>query len=426
MMRMPRLVRRIFWDRSANATVVVAFSILSLIGGAGLATDTIQWALTKRQLQRMADSGALAGAFAAAKGSSASSAASTELGRYSLLTLSNTNIETPPGSGSYSGNGKAVRVTLNANKALPFSSMFMSNTPSLQATATAAAVGFGTYCVISLESTTATGVNFSGSSNVTLGCGVSTNSQGTTAVNAGGSSTISASPVSAVGVVPASNNYASGTTLNSYSISQPDPYSAVGLPTGYNCSNQLNVQPSNGNGNQTTRVQNNGNGIQCYRGMDLKGAVTFDPGTYIIDGSTGNGLNVGAGAVVNCTGCTFIFTTTSNDMTTIATARMNGNSTWNVSAPETGTYAGIMMYQDRRAISGTTNFITGDSNSFFQGAVYFPSQEVQFTGNSSMNSKCLQIVARTVTFTGSNYIQNVCPTNSNSKAIAGIQIRLVD
>jgi len=427
MVRLARMVRELLGNRSANATVVTAFSILSLIGGAGLATDTIQWTLSKRQLQRMTDSAALAGAFALAKGNNGSSAASSEIARYSLLTLNGSpSIETPPTSGSYSSNSKAVRVTLNANKPLPFSSMFMNTTPNMQATATAAAVGFGTYCVISLESTTATGVNFSGSSNVTLGCGVSTNSQGTTAVNAGGSSTISASPVSAVGLVPASNNYASGTVLNSYSISQPDPYASIGLPTGYNCSNQLNIQPSNGNGNQTTRVQNNGNGIQCYRGMDIKGSVTFDPGTYVIDGSTGNPFSVGAGAVVNCTGCTFILTTTSTDMTTIATARMNGNATWNVSAPETGTYTGIMFYQDRRALSGTTNFITGDSSSFFQGAVYFPTQEVQFTGNSSMNSKCLQIVARTVTFTGSNYIQNVCPTNSNSKAIAGIQIRLVD
>lgn len=160
--------------------------------------------------------------------------------------------------------------------------------------------------------------------------------------------------------------------------------------------------------------------------MDLKTTVNFDPGIYVIDGSTGNGLNINAGAVVNCTGCTFILTTTGTDMSTIATARFNGNATWNVSAPETGTYAGIMLYQDRRALAGATNYITGDNTSFMQGAIYFPSQTVQFTGNSTMNTKCIQIVARTVTFTGNNTIQNDCPTNSNSKAIAGIQIRLVD
>jgi hypothetical protein len=422
MMRMPRLLRELLADRSANAVVLTAFSVLSLVGGAGLATDTIQWTLSKRQLQRMTDSAALAGAFALAKGSNASSAATTELGRYNLLTLNGSpTIETPPSSGSYASNSKAVRITINAQKPLPFSSMFMSATPNLQATATAAAVGFGTYCVISLESTTATGVTFQGSSNVTLGCGVTTNSQGSQAVYAGGSSTISASPISAVGVVPSSNNYSTGTVLNSYSIAQPDPYSAVGLPTGYSCSGQLSV-----GSNQNKTVQNNSGGVQCYRGMDLKGTVTFDPGTYVIDGSTGGSLTVNAGAVVKCTACTFILTTTSADMSTVANVKMNGNATWQVAAPDTGAYAGIMLYQDRRALSGYSNSVTGDNTSMMQGAIYFPSQEVDFSGSSAMDTKCIQIVARTIYFTGNNYIQNVCPVDSSSKAIAGIQIRLVD
>ena len=415
-------MRELLKDTSANAVVVSAFTILSMIGGAGLATDTIQWTLWKRQLQRMSDSAALAGAFAAARGNSANSAANSEINRYNIITLSGTpTIETPPTVGPYSGNSKAVRVVLSASRALPFSSMFMNNAANLNATATAAAVGFGVYCVISLESTSATGITFQGSSTVNLGCGASTNSQGTQAVYAGGSSSITASPIAAVGVVPASNNYATGTTLNSYAISQADPYSTVGLPSGYSCSGQLQV-----GSNQNKTVQNNGGGVQCYRGMDLKGNVTFDPGTYVIDGSTGGSLTVNAGAVVKCTGCTFIFTTTSTDMTTIATAKMNGNSTWQVTAPDTGTYAGIMFYQDRRALSGTTNYVTGDNVSKMQGAIYFPSQEVQFSGNSGMDTKCIQIVARTVSFTGNNTIQNVCDTNSASKAIAGTQIRLVN
>jgi hypothetical protein len=417
----PRIIREILRDRSASAVVLTAFSILALIGGAGLATDTIQWTLWKRQLQRMADSGALAGGFALAQGNSGSTAAQTELNRYNIITLSSTTIETPPTVGSYVGNTKAVRLVLTASRALPFSSMFMRATPTISATATAAAVGFGDYCVISLENTTATGVTFQGSSYVNLGCGVATNSQGTQAVYAGGSSTIAASPVAAVGVVPASNNYVTGTTLQSYAISQADPYASLALPSGYSCSGQLLI-----GSNQNKTVQNNSGGVQCYRGMDLKGTVTFDPGTYVIDGSTGNSLNVNAGAVVNCTGCTFILTTTSADTTTIATSKMNGNGTWNVTAPETGTYKGIMLMQDRRAGRYVTNSITGDNSSKMQGAIYFPSSQVDFSGNSGMDTKCLQIIARTITFTGNNTIQNQCPSNSASKAIAGTQVRLVD
>ncbi len=71
--------RSILRDKSASAVVVTSFSLLATVGGAGLATDTIQWTLWKRQLQRMSDSAALSGAFAAARGRSASSAAQTEI-----------------------------------------------------------------------------------------------------------------------------------------------------------------------------------------------------------------------------------------------------------------------------------------------------------------------------------------------------------
>jgi len=179
--------------------------------------------------------------------------------------------------------------------------------------------------------------------------------------------------------------------------------------------------------NQNKTVQNNGGGVQCYRGMDLKGNVTFDPGTYVIDGSTGGSLNVGAGATVNCSACTFILTTSSSDKTTVAVATMNGNSTWNVLAPNTGTYAGIQMYQDRSAIlTAGSNSVSGNSTTSTSGAYYFPSQGLTFIGNSSLNTKCIQIVARQVTFTGNTTIQNVCDPDGASKAIAGTQIRLVD
>jgi len=441
MLRFPRLVRDLLGDRSASAAVVTAFSVLSLIGGAGLATDTIQWTLAKRQLQRMADSAALAGAFTKAKGSTAipaacgnnfvgdserpaKCAAIVELSRYNLLTLNSTP---NPTVGTINGYTNATQVTIDSNTPLPFSSMFMSATPKMQASATAAAVGFGVYCVLSLENTAVNGITFQGSSNVNLGCGAMTNSQGsgtnssTAAVYAGGSSSITASPISAVVQVATSTNYATGTVLQSYAIPQADPYAALGLPSGYSCSGQLSV-----GANQNKTVQNNSGGVQCYRGMDLKGNVTFDDGTYVIDGSTGGSLSLGAQAVVNCNACTFILTTSSTDKTTVATIGMNGGATWNVKAPETGTYAGIMIYQDRSAPSGITNNMTGNSSTGMQGSIYTPAQNLQFIGNNSANNKCIQLIARQVSFNGSAQISNVCPTNSASKALAGTQIRLVN
>ena len=62
---MRSVLRRIWEDKNGNALVLGAAALPLLLGSAGLATDTIQWALWKRQLQRAADSAAIAGAYSA-------------------------------------------------------------------------------------------------------------------------------------------------------------------------------------------------------------------------------------------------------------------------------------------------------------------------------------------------------------------------
>src|SRR5678816_2998719 len=52
------------WRNKRGNTLAIAAAAMPLfIGAAGLATDTIQWTLWKRQLQRAADSAAIAGVY---------------------------------------------------------------------------------------------------------------------------------------------------------------------------------------------------------------------------------------------------------------------------------------------------------------------------------------------------------------------------
>ena len=60
---MRELLRKLWNNDRGNALVLAAAGLPLLIGSAGLATDTIQWALWKRQLQRAADSAAIAGVY---------------------------------------------------------------------------------------------------------------------------------------------------------------------------------------------------------------------------------------------------------------------------------------------------------------------------------------------------------------------------
>src|SRR3569623_132612 len=60
---MIRFFRRLWKDRRGNAMVIGAACMPMVIAAAGLASDTSQWTLWKSQLQRAADSAAIAGVY---------------------------------------------------------------------------------------------------------------------------------------------------------------------------------------------------------------------------------------------------------------------------------------------------------------------------------------------------------------------------
>ena len=399
--------------------MLAALTMPVMIGAAGLASDTVSWALIKRQLQRQADSAALAGAYALSQGKDAGDAARHDITVASDVQLSATPTIITPTSGPYAGNANAVQVTLASTPMLPFSSLFMPAAPTLSATATAAALSNGAYCVTALNPGTNWGINLQGNASVNLSCGMATNSTSPTgAISAGGSSSITASPLGAVGYIPASSNYSTGTVINSYAVPQRDPF--VSLPTPVvpsSCNPILNSSPN------STMTVSNSTGVACYRGMNLKGTVTFDPGIYYIDGSS---FSTGSQAIVTGYGVTFILTssTASTSGTSVATLSLGAGSTLNLTATTSGTYGGVLFYQDRRA-SGYVNGGGGNSSSTFQGAFYFPSEELDFNGTSGMNINCVQIVASTIQFIGNASINNICPAGSGAAAFSGTVIRLV-
>lgn len=409
------LLRNVRADEKGGAALVMALSAPVLMGAAGLAMDTVQWTMWRRQLQRSADSAALAGAFARAQAKSAVGAVNADLAKSLDVTLTGRTIENAPTAGPYAGDNRAVRVVLSVQQRLPFTSYFMSTPPLIRAEATAAVLSSGEYCVISLENTTETGITMQGSATVNLGCGIATNSVGSPAVEAGGSSVIKASPVAAVGAVPPSGNYATGTVLQPFSIAQQDPFADVKDPTlPAKCENKVSV-----NSNKTAELSEG-----CYRGMDLKGTVKLNPGTYYIDGGS---FDVGAQAVITGSDVTIVLTSADAASTpsSIATVNINGGATISLSGGST-LYPKMLFYQDRRAPDSGSNKVNGNATSSFKGAFYFPGQALDFNGTSGMNTKCLQIVSRRVTFIGNSEVQNECDkTGDGPQAFPGTQIRLV-
>jgi hypothetical protein len=420
---------RLLWgDKSGSAVVITAASMPLLIGAAGLATDTIRWTLWKRQLQRAADTGAMAGAYALGQGKTVSSAATAAIAKDSDVGTNTPTVENAPTAGDFAGNPDAVRVIVSASHPLPFSSMFIA-TPTITAEATAAILTNGKHCVIALEETD-TGITIGGTATVDLGCGMATNSKAANAVSASGNSCntstgvacVTASPITAVGGLSASDKYTSSTELLPYSLPQSDPFSNLPDPSASDfasCKSELKVTPSD-----TPDLVEPG----CYKGMDLNGTVTLKPGVYFIDGSTNKNFSIGAQANVTGSGVTIILTSSNatNDPAKIATMTINAGATVNLTSPSAGDYKGVLFYQDRLAQYGTVT-INGNASSTLEGGIYFPSQKINFLGTAGMNTDCIQIVGLKVEFSGTSKITNDtddCPIDP-APGFTGAVVRLV-
>src|SRR6185503_11344992 len=244
-------MKKLWRDKRGNALVIIGAALPLVIGSAGLASDTIQWALWKRQLQRAADSGAMAGVYAIVQDDGARTNVATsvdhDLSYNNHIAYTYTKVVGAPTSGTYASDPYAVQVQLSVQKSLGFSGMFLSSTPTITATGVATVVPSGNYCVISLENQAVTGIDATGSTNVNLGCGMITNSVSMSAAVATGSSSVAASPIAAVGGIPASTHWGTGTVLQPFTVAQADPFANVNPPgasTYPTCNAATTVLPS--------------------------------------------------------------------------------------------------------------------------------------------------------------------------------------
>lgn len=423
---MIRFLKRLWSDRRGNALLIFAGALPLVIGSAGLASDTIQWALWKRQLQRAADSAALAGVYdRIGNDSSTSTVAAAVTDDLSRHNQTNITLLTAYPQLSYPTGANwtnPVKVELGLQKRLGFSSLFLASPPIIKAEATAATVATGVYCVVSLVDTSETGIRATGNGDINLGCGMITNSTSLTAAIATGSSEVDATPIAAVGDIQDSDNWG-GADLLPFTVKQADPYEDVNPPTFSSCQGNANkIQISNPH---DVVDRSTDTGVQCVSDIDVNGTLKLGAATYVVDGGS---FTAGASAVITCTGCTIVLTNSDSGSTpTIGTVTINGDAKLVMDAPTTGTFDGILFYQDRRAPESdtTVNKINGNADSMLSGALYFPNQQLQINGNAGLDFGCAQFVAYVVEFAGNGSINNTCPAGYGDNNIMGLHVRLV-
>jgi Flp pilus assembly protein TadG len=455
-----KFLKKLWKDRRGNALAIAAAALPLVVGAAGLATDTIQWTLWKRQLQRAADSAAFAGVYdrAAASGATTNTSSAvcrdlnvnlhtwmplvatwpcvgSSVGSYSVLTY--------PANTAYVTN--QVQVTLRVQQALPFSSLFMSAAPVITATATAGSVtAGGSPCALAL-SPTGQAIDNSGNTIVNApNCILYSDSAASNAAAAGGSSAITAKAIAGVGGIASSNNWNVQQYLP-YSPSLPDPLAPPSTtavtpdPADMKCAGHYETQGGNGgsnnsgNGSGSTQVwvyddltdstdmasatylDSSGNvqtGANCWKSMSVGSnrslTVPNNLGPLYI-----NGGNVNLQGAFSCTGCAIVLTNKDPSNTaTIGTFDSNAQATNNITAPTSGTYNGIAVYQDRRAPGGNVDRINGGSGNVLSGAVYFPNDNLWLNGTGDAVSLCSMFISRNLIFNGGGRIAMSAPTDT--------------
>ena len=388
-------------DKRGNILVIAAAALPVIVAAAGLATDTIQWTIWKRQLQRAADSAAIAGVYdRQANANSTSNVPAAVTRDLSINNHTWMSLKTGFPTLAYPANAgiqtNQVTVGLAVQQSLPFSSIFVSTAPTITANATAAGIALGDPCILALDGSAARAIDFSGNATINMpDCPVFSDSSASNAAVAKGSAAINAKSVGAVGGIAQSNNF-SVSAYYPYSATIADPYAGVvPNPSDMKCTS-ANLDENTSNATLAT--------YNCFSSLSVQPNKTLTiPSSY-----TGpiyiNGGSVDFKGNFTCAACTIVLTNYNTSPTaTIGNIIENATANVNITAPTSGTYQGLAFYQDRRATDcSNCNKINGNSSSLITGAMYFPKQELQYNGTGNTSAVCAKFIGKRITFTGNS------------------------
>ena len=384
------MLSRWWRSRRGNIAIISGLAMPCLVGFCGMGADVGYWYYRQRVLQGAADIAAFNGAVALSAGASTSSVISGGSGDATSNGWQSSNgtitVNTPPTSGTHK-DSHSVEVILTENEPRFFTNLFSGSTVTVSVRAVANYQVAGRACMLALDKTAKNAFQFSGNNTTDLtDCNVMSDSLNSQSLGVDGNSNVTVPCAIAVGGVDASGtlNLTSCNKPTSNAEPAPDPYSSLPAPTiPGTCTS---VPPS---GNLSP-------GKYCG-GLSIKDTRTLNSGTYIISGGDFS-LNANA----NITGSNVMFYLTNG-----ATLKFNGSANFNLSAPTSGTYSGILFFSDRSQASANQQ-VNGTSSSVLTGALYFPTQALTINGDYSGANGCMQAVADTITFSGNSTLSADC------------------
>lgn len=418
-------------DKKGSVALIFGLAVPMLIGFTGLAIDGTFWLKERNRLQSATDGSAISAAQAleldGAKANLSGEARKLLTKSYGSKAASVTlQVLNPPSSGAEVGNNSAVEVISQTSQQSFFLGVMGIDNVTVRTRAVARIDSMADACLLSLSPGDDKAINITGNATVSLGCGIASNSVSSEAIYLAGGSVTTTTGLSAVGDV-----YRMGaakltnleTTIKTHTQAVTDPYGPQGR----------NIQAPAATGGCTgsnLRVKGNTTltpGRYCG-GIDFQnGTATLEPGVYVMDAG-----DFSAGAQAKIVGNNVTIILTASNANNIGQLNVNGGADLSLQAPQSGTpYDGILFYQDRLAPTAkgatvNTNVLNGNASLNLSGALYFPSQGLDFSGAAASNIACLQLVAYTVKITGNSKIGSSCQANNGTTKLTRKNVELVE
>ena len=456
-------MRRWIADESGQTVIVAAFAMLVLISFLGLAIDIGHLRYARRSLQVAADSAALAAGLelricggvancpamqAAAKdamveGGQTGAALITNCGGTAGagLTLELNNPSCAQGAQDpNTGSIRYVEAVVSKQERTYFARLVGYDHVMLTARAEAKR-NPGLPCIYALDPAASGAINVTVAVAINAQCGVVDESSSTSALSCVVGALITAPKVSVTG--------STGGLLCGFSVkpvtglarpTPTDPLAYLPKPTVGACGTST-ASPYTGAAKQVsltlggTYVLNPGvycGGISMTASLATR--VTFNPGTYVLKsgpgalGGTTGGLNMTLSLLSTITGngVTFYNLGPVGSVNVTAPAAV-GLSNFVLTAPTSGTYGGVLYFQDASNTTTGTWLASLLQGSKLEGAIYMPSAQVNYAVGA-VSSAYTILVAKDIAFTanvastfGNNYSPLLIGSPLNGDAAVVVQ-----
>ncbi len=399
-----RGLRALGGERHGSVGVVTALTLMVLCGLVGLGTDTAVWYSNAHRVQTMVETTALSAGRLLSNSSETSSTITDVAKNDALLNGFSSSSDTMSVSFGPSGQSppNATTVTVSVTRKLPlmFSGLFLHSTPTVTASATATSSGGPSVCIYVLGTGSQTLTVNSDFDLDAPNCQIDVASTAAPAAIFDSGATLTVQKTCVAGTV--TNNGATVGGLTTGCTTQANPY--VGKltdPTVGSCT----VNSANYSG-----TVNLSPGTYCGNfNFNGSGTVNLSSGLYIFKGTT---WNINSGWTVTGSGVTFYFTNSSSYV------QFNSGVTVSLTAPTSGTYANLLMYEPD-GLSTSSFAIDGSSSSghALQGLVYLPSRNITFNSTYSGTADAFTLVVNQLIFdSNSPKTWSITPSGGSSSS----------